>query len=503
MEPPEGRLANRLPTIDPDYRGVTIPANVAPLNFRVLEPGGACHVRLSSASGGGFAVGSRSGTVVLPTERWRALLDASRGAEISLQVSVQGSDGQWTRFDPFTMHVAPEEMDRYIVYRQLGYVYVHWGPMRLRQRDVGSYEDVVLLDNQRYGNGCMNCHAFLANRPDTVAVQMRSGSTSYGHGMLLIQDGQITKVNTKTPQSIGLAAISSWHPSGRVLVYSMNKFRQFFHTRRSEVREVYDMKSDLALYVVDDCRVTGTAAISRPETNETWPAWSADGKHLYFSSVTPPWEDGASVPAEVYTGLRYDLMRIPYDVETDTWGELETFLSVEEAGGSVTQPRPSPDGRFLAFCMSDHSTFPTFEPDADLYLMDLEDGSFERMACSGDGAESWHSWSSNSRWLVFSSKRDDGVFIRPYFAYVDESGQAAKPFILPQEDPAFYDTFCYMYQFTEFLAEPLPLKPRQLAHAIRYDEWHNVGLPTTAASPAAGQEGQDAAGETGLPWRTR
>jgi len=500
---PDGQPAGRLPAIEPDYAGVTIPPNVAPLNFRVAEPGRRCHVRLRSAAGEGFSVGSRSRTVALPVEPWRTLLEAARGADVSVEVSVQGADGQWVQFDPFTLHVAAEEMDRYFVYRQLGYVYMHWGAMRLRQRDLATYEDLVLLDNYVTGNGCMNCHAFLANRPDKAVLQVRSGSTPYGHGMIVLEDGRITKVDTKTPQSIGLAALSSWHPSGRVLAYSMNAFRQFFHTLRREVREVYDMKSDLAVYLVEEERVTGTADISRPERLEVWPAWSADGKHLYFTSATLPWEDAESVPAREYAGLRYSLMRIPYDVDSNEWGELETVLSSDEVGGSITQPRPSPDGRFLAFCMSDHSVFPTFEPDADLYLLDLADPSFSRMDCSGKGAESWHSWSSNSRWLVFSSKRDDGVFIRPYFAYVDESGHAAKPFVLPQEDPAFYDSFCYIFQYPEFLAEPLPLSSHDLARAIRYDEWHSVGPPTTGATPAAGGADDSGGVESGLPWRSR
>lgn len=502
-DPPGGRPAGRLPAIKPDYVGVTIPCNVAPLNFRVAEPGQRCHVRLHSASGGGFSVASRSRTVTLPPERWGTLLEAARGGEVSVEVRVQGSDGQWTQFDPFTLHVAREEMDRYLVYRQLGYVYIHWGPMRLRQRDLATHEDVVLLDNSLTGNGCMNCHAFRANRPDKAVVHVRSGASPYGNGMLLIEDGRITKVDTKTPQSIGLAALSSWHPSGRVLAYSMNAFRQFFHTRRPEVREVYDMKSDLALYLVDEDRVTGTADISRPERLEVWPAWAADGKHLYFSSTTSPWTAEEKIPAADYAALRYSLMRIPYDVGTNEWGELETVLSAEEAGGSITQPRPSPDGRFLAFCMSDHSVFPTFEPDADLYLLDLAEGSFSRMECSGEGAESWHSWSSNSRWLVFSSKRDDGVFIRPYFTYVDESGRAAKPFVLPQEDPAFYDSYCFIFQYPEFLAEPVPLTCHDLAGAIRQGEWHSVAPPSTGASPVAGETGEAEAAESGLPWRSR
>ncbi|NLW51128.1 MAG: hypothetical protein GXY85_09860 [Candidatus Brocadiaceae bacterium] len=500
--PPEGRPAGRPPRIEPDYIGVTVPPNIAPLNFRVAEPGRLGRVELRTASGRAFAVRTKAGAAVLPAGEWRALLQDARGDTIRVQVSVQDADGGWTRFDPFEIHVAQEEIDSHIVYRELGYVYMFWGRMRLRQRDISSYDDIVLLDNDQTGGGCMNCHSFLNGRPDSALVQVRSGAEPYGHGMLIIQDGRITKVDTKTPQSIGLAALSSWHPSGRAIAYSMDVFRQFFHSHRTEVREVYDMRSDLALYLVDEGRVTATAAISRPDALETYPAWSADGKHLYFSRVVPPSPDVAELAANQIAALRYDLVRIPYDVDADEWGQVETVLSADQAGGSITQPRPSPDGRFVSFCLSDHSVFPTFQPDADIYVLSLADGSVRRLACSGEGAESRHSWSSNSRWIVFSSKRDDGVFIRPYFAHVDESGQASKPFILPQKDPAFYGTHCYMYQFPEFLTGPLPVSGQEMARAIRYDEWHAVAAPTTGATAQQTQEpGQSE--DAGLPWRAR
>jgi len=502
-EPPEGQAVGRVAAIKPDYVAVTVPPNVAPLNFRVAEPGRRYYVRLRSGADDGFAVAARSPDIVLPPAKWRKLLEASRGGDVSVEVCVQVADGRWLRFEPFTMHVALEEMDRYIVYRQLGYVYMFWGRMRLRQRDLETYENRVLLDNNLTGDGCMNCHTFMNCSADKVAVQVRSGSVAYGHGMVLIDNGQVVKVDTKTPQSIGLAAFSSWHPSGRAVAYSMNTVRQFFHSLRSEVREAYDLKSDLALYLLDEGRVTSTAAICRPGQLEVWPAWSADGKHLYFSNAPIPWPEGTRMPPPGYDELRYDLVRIPYDLDTDTWGELETVLSAEDAGGSITQPRPSPDGRFLVCCMSDHSVFPTFETDADLFLLDLTSGRFERLACNSDQAESWHSWSSNSRWLVFSSKQGDGVFIRPFFAHIDESGRAAKPFVLPQKDPAFYDSFCWMYQLPEFVTDPIPLTQHQLARAIRYDEWYHVAPPTTGASPAAGASDEGEGTDTGLPWHPR
>lgn len=42
-------------------------------------------------------------------------------------------------------------------------------------------------------------------------------------------------------------------------------------------------------------------------------------------------------------------------------------------------------------------------------------------------AESYHSWSSNSRWFVFSSRRDDGLYTRLYIAHASPDEQIGKP----------------------------------------------------------------------------
>ena len=68
-----------------------------------------------------------------------------------------------------------------------------------------------------------------------------------------------------------------------------------------------------------------------------------------------------------------------------------------------------------------------------------------------DSTESYHQWSSTGSWFVFSSKRLDGLWGRPFFAYIYPDGNTSKPFILPQEDPYFYDTFLKSYNIPELI----------------------------------------------------
>jgi hypothetical protein len=170
-------------------------------------------------------------------------------------------------------------------------------------------------------------------------------------------------------------------------------------------------------------------------------------------------------------------MRISYDLQSGTWGELETVLSADETGKSILLPRISPDGRFLVFCMCKYGCFPIYQPTSDLYLMDLETGQHRRLPVNSDRSESWHSWSSNSRWLAFSSKRRDGLFTRTYFSYIDETGRAHKPFILPQEDPAFYDSCLKTYTVPELVTEPVKTTAAGLGATARSLEKVEVDVP--------------------------
>jgi Tol biopolymer transport system component len=305
-----------------------------------------------------------------------------------------------------------------------------------------------------------------------------------GGATLLVEDGVVNKIGTNF-------GYTSWHPSGRLAVYSINKVRQFFHTARNEVRDVIDLDSALAYYLVDSKTVKTSPMIAQSTRLETYPAWSADGRHLYFCSAPLLWGSQDKLPPEGYEQLKYSLVRISYDLERDQWGEVETVLSARDTGQSILLPRISPDGRWLLFCMCNYSCFPVYQQSSDLYIMDLkeakETGRYEyhRLDINSDQSESWHSWSSNSRWIVFSSKRDYGVFTRCYISYVDENGRAYKPLVLPQKDPAFYDSCLETFNTPELVTGAISATGERLSRVVRSPEEISVSMPITMATPKA------------------
>jgi len=220
--------------------------------------------------------------------------------------------------------------------------------------------------------------------------------------------------------------------------------------------------------------------------------WSPDGRTLYYCSAPMLWSDRDTVPPEHFDEVRYDLMRIPWEPESGAWGRAEIVLSAEDTGLSITLPRVSPDGRFVLFCMSDYGCFPIYQEQTDLYMLDLGPMVYRRLAVNSEAPDSWHSWSSEGRWFVFSSKRMDGLLARPFFAHVDDAGRVAKPFVMPQQDPAFYDTFLETYNVPELIREPIAVGADEIAAAMRSNPPGEEGLPTTRPTPVA-------AGAAGVP----
>jgi dipeptidyl aminopeptidase/acylaminoacyl peptidase len=133
-----------------------------------------------------------------------------------------------------------------------------------------------------------------------------------------------------------------------------------------------------------------------------------------------------------YNQIRYDLLGIAFDPENCSFGTLDAIWSVSGKGKSISFPGISPDGKCLLFCLSNYGNFTMWHPESDLYLLDVTTGKTSEPEINSNDIESFYKWSSTGRWIVFSSRRGDGLYIRPYFSYFDSSGQPNKPFILPQ-----------------------------------------------------------------------
>ena len=100
--------AGCLPSIYPDYMGVTIPIGIAPLDF-ALPGADRLEVRITAPDGSVLRNRGKSFTR-LPVRKWKALLERSAGD--SLRVEVAGRiGGAWKSFDSFGIFVSPDPID--------------------------------------------------------------------------------------------------------------------------------------------------------------------------------------------------------------------------------------------------------------------------------------------------------------------------------------------------------------------------------------------------------
>jgi len=484
-EPKDFVPVDRPAKIRPDYTGIVIPPNIAPLNFIILESGGKYLVKINSANGQSVNVSSRSGKIKIPLRRWRSLLQANRGGKLFFDIFVKDEYGSWSRYRQIENTIAKEDIDSHIAYRLIKPIYNFWRSIGVYQRNLENYDESLILHGKSFKNGCVNCHSFLNNNPDVMFIGTRS--SDYGSAAICVRDGKIEKVGTKF-------GYTAWHPSGRLAAFSLNKVKQFFHTAGMETRDVVDLDAAMAYYDVESQQVKTYPGLSEKDRLESYPAWTPDGKFLYFCSAPILWEDRNKLPPENYEKVKYELRRISYDVQTDQWGEPETVLSADETGLNIMLPRVSPDGRFLLFCMCNYGCFPVYQPSSDLYMMDIETGEYRKLPVNSEYSESWHSWSSNSRWIAFSSKKRGGLFTRTYLSYVDENGKVYKQFIMPQKDPTFYDSFLKTYSVPELITGPVKVSHNTLGRAARSTNIIEVDIPVTAATPSAG-------GEDTEPWK--
>jgi hypothetical protein len=446
--PPEA--VSRPPQLSPDYTGLVLPPNIAPLNFSIQAPDIIAHqVRIHSTHGRAIELAGASSRVEIPLRPWKELLQANPGQPIYIDVRARNREGSWETYERVTNTISSDPIDGHLVYRLVNPVYSIYGQMGIYQRDLGTFKEEPLLVNRSFERGCVNCHTFLQHRPDQMALHIRHKGA--GNPMLLVTSNQVARVD----RTSGYLA---WHPSGRLLATSVNRFSLFFHTI-GETRDLYDAASDLSVYWVHSNLVVTPPAIAKPDRLETWPAWAPDGQYLYFCSAP-------KLRMERFRQVRYDLMRVAYDIARDQWGEPEVVVSARDTRQSAAQPRISPDGRWLLFCLAPYGNFPAYQRGSNLYLMDLHTRQMRPLEVNSDQSDSWHAWSSNGRWIVFSSKRRDGLFTRPYISHFTEDGRVSKPFILPQQDPDFYDSFGRTYNLPEFVQSPVTLPSKELARGI-------------------------------------
>jgi len=446
-----------MPPIFPDYVDVTVPYNIAPLNFRVNDAGDKLFVTISAGSKK-TEMAFRGGKAIFPIKAWERIMKENRNDTIRITVSVL-SGNHLKKYMPFSIFVSGIPIDGYLVYRKIMPGFQNWNQMGIYQRSLSSFSVETLIDSKVLPGTCMNCHSFASNDPSTMVFHLRESLP----GTILLQNGKVRKLNTKTEKMFGAAAFPYWHPSKKYIAFSVNRVNQVFHAAGNFRAAAVDMRSDVFVYDIDKNEMLTSPALSASGKFESFPCFSPDGLKLYYCSA-----DSIQLPQK-FSSIRYSLCSVSFDPATGKLGETaDTIISCHAINRSISIPRISPDGRFLMFCMADYGCFPSYNPEADLYMLDLKTGKYEPLtALNSDNVDSYHSWSSEGRWVAFTSRRGDGLYAKPYIGFIDENGKACKPFLLPQKDPAFYDSYLFSYNVPELVKGRVKLDPYEVEKLVR------------------------------------
>lgn len=424
----------------PEYDGITIPCNIAPLNFRI---DGTARIAVNvKGSAGEYAFKSRGPLFKFPAGKWKHMLETEKGGTLKVDITYRcvgrGHAGvrslEWT--------VSTDSIDRFLSYRLIEPAYEVWSGIQVVERDMESFSTRLTGENRNAGNCCMNCHT--SNGAGTSFMHLRGANG----GTVLNREGRLVKLNTKT-ESTGNTVYGDISPDGRYGVFTAADIKFAIHSRIDRRMEVYDSGSDLVVLDFDNLTVTDSPAVRGTEYQETFPCFSADGRTIFFCRARHHEQPDST------KFMHYDIAAVQFDPETGRMGEKVVTVIPAGENLSFSHLKCSPDGKWLMASVASYGTFPIWHPECDNWLINLRTGAVDRMDNANSyGADTYHSWSSNSRWVVFASKRDDGVYGRPYIVHIDADGKAGKAFVLPQKDPDLYRTTMKSFNIPELFAVP-------------------------------------------------
>ena len=446
----------------PAYFGIEVPPNIAPLNFDVEGARGAVRAEMRA---GGDVLAAEGPRVRWPAKAWRAFLERHAGETCEVRLTL-GDGGGLTA----TNRISRAPVDSHLTYRLIRPGYSDFGVVGIWQRDLTGFAERPLYRNVQVDRGqCVNCHTYNAADPGTYLFHTR-----FGHDGVQIVSPWHGRLKRRIRLPSGLNAVyPAWHPSGDFIAFSANETFQVFYEAGPDKIEVADKRSDLLLYSLADDAVVPIE--ERYGDFECFPAWDPAGRRLftarartgYTEADAGRFADGGPGFAAL-TNLCYDLVVRDFDPAARTFSEPRILVDGPASGLSVTFPRVSPDGRWLVMTVGPCGVFHVWHGAADLWILDLEKGSARPLTeLNSPRSESYHCFSRDGRWMVFSSRREDGAYTRPYLAAFDpEKGAFSRPFLLPVEDPAEHRRRMWSYNVPEFSAGPVRESPRDLRRLV-------------------------------------
>lgn len=453
-----------LPPIFPDYTDVTIPAGIAPLNFAVISDNADVkRVDVTVKGDDGSEIHSNGEYAEFDIDEWHTLTEANKGKRLTVSVCVK-TDGKWIKYDDFIINVSSCPLEQWgLTYRRIAPGYEVYSKMGIYQRDLANFDEFPIIENTMTDGQCYNCHTSNRTDPKDLVFHVRGE-----HGATMVRkNGACTWLKASSEDLGGSMVYPYWHPSGRYCAFSTNQTRQGFHISKGKRLEVFDISSDVLVYDTEKNEIILDSLLNTKAWSENTPSFSPDGKWLYFTTCYQQ-----EYPLK-HKDEKYNLCRISFDENSGRFGEkVDTLFNAVAIDKSVTWPRPSYDGKYILFTLCDYGYFSIWHKESDQWLLDLDTGEARPIdEINSNDADSFHNWSDNSRWVVFTSRRHDGLYSHLYITGIDDKGAFSKPFLLPQKNPKdYYIQSLYSFNTPDFTKTKVDFDSREAVGAILSDE---------------------------------
>ncbi len=285
---------------------------------------------------------------------------------------------------------------------------------------------------------CGNCHSF--SRDGTTLGMDIDYPTKGGYAILPIsRELAITKkelINwddfNRQGKTFGL--LSQISPDGQVAASTVNDRSVFYLKAELAYSQLFfPIEGILAIYHRETGAFQALPGADDPAFVQSNPVWSSDGKYIVFArsqaypvkDFTDRQELDRALFHDFLEGGKpflYDLYRIPYN--DGRGGRPEPLAGASLNGFSNFFPKYSPDGKWIVFCRA--RSYMMLQADSELYLIPAAGGVARRLRGNTSGMNSWHSWSPNSRWLVFSSKANS-PYTQMFLTHIDVEGNSSPP----------------------------------------------------------------------------
>ena len=325
-----------------------------------------------------------------------------------------------------------------------------------RLRAVGERTSRLLLSDMPV---CANCHSFSADGK-TMGMDLDGLQNNKGQYFLTSVKPEISVARQDVIQwrsdagrlqgNIRAGFMSQVSPDGQFVATTINPAEldapqaraprsNYYVTNYRDYRFLqvfFPTRGILAWYSRATGKLEPLPGADDPRFVQMTAVWSPDGQYLVFARAAAQEPNPEGAPLAVAANdpnerqIQYDLYRIPFD--HGKGGTPEPLAGAAANGMSNTFPKVSPDGKWVVFVQCRNGQL--MRPDSQLYIVPAAGGSARRMRCNTPLMNSWHSFSPNGRWLVFSSK-SRSPYTQMYLTHIDEDGNDS-PAILIEDATA-------------------------------------------------------------------